>query len=305
MKHVFGPVPSRRLGFSLGVDPLVPKTCTLDCVYCELGPTTNRTVCRGCFVPTATILDELAERLAENPTLDYVTVSGSGEPTLSSELGSLIEGIRRLTDTPVAVLTNGTLMTDPEVRAELGLADVVAPSLDAVSQEAFERVNRPEPSLDSGAIADAIATFAAGFGGSVWLETLFVKGMNDDSGEIQLLTESIKAIGPDRIHINTVLRPPAVSRAHPLTDERLREIAAELGPNAEVIASPSSVTQSVTSDDAAGVVTAMAARRPVTAIDVARAVGVSQAAAAKMLNELVDRGVLSVVRHGETLYYRT
>ena len=139
----------------------------------------------------------------------------------------------------------------------------------------------------------------------MWLETLFVKGMNDDSGEIQLLTESIKAIGPDRIHINTVLRPPAVSRAHPLTDERLREIAAELGPNAEVIASPSSVTQSVTSDDAAGVVTAMAARRPVTAIEVARAVGVSQAAAAKMLNELVDRGVLSVVRHGETLYYRT
>ncbi len=304
MKHVFGPVPSRRLGFSLGVDPLVPKTCTLDCVYCELGPTTDRTICRGCFVPTATILDELAERLAENPKLDFVTLSGSGEPTLSSELGSLIEGIRRLTDTPVAVLTNGTLMTDPEVRAELGLADVVAPSLDAVSQEAFERVNRPEPSLDSGAIADAIAAFAAGFGGSVWLETVFVEGMNDDSGEIQLLTESIKAIGPDRIHVNTVVRPPAVSRAHPLTDERLRDIAAKLGPNAAVIAPSSSVTQPVASDDAAGVVTTMAARRPVTAIDVARAVGVSQAAAAKMLNELVDRGVLSVVRHGETLYYR-
>jgi wyosine [tRNA(Phe)-imidazoG37] synthetase (radical SAM superfamily) len=304
VKHVFGPVPSRRLGFSLGVDPLVPKTCSLDCVYCELGPTTDRTVSRCPYADMDEVLDELRDRLAERPKLDFVTVSGSGEPTLSSDLGTLIEGIRAMTDTPVAVLTNGTLMTDPEVSEALLMADVVAPSLDAVSREVFERVNRPHPSLDPEAIAEAIAAFSAAFKGGVWLETVFVEGMNDDSGEIALLTERAATINPERMHINTVVRPPAVSGARPVGRPRLQEIAAMFGPRAEVIASPSSETQSARDGDEVGVVVEMAARRPVTAGDVAKVVGISQAAAAKLLVRLEERGVLSVVRHGENLYYR-
>jgi len=304
LRHVFGPVPSRRLGFSLGVDPVVPKTCTLDCVYCELGPTTNRTVSRRPYVAVAGILDELRARLAEHPDLDFVTLSGSGEPTLNSDLGALIDGIKAMTDKPVAVLTNGTLLTDPDVRAALARADVVAPSLDAVSREAFERVNRPDESLDPEAIAEGLVTFAREFQGEVWLEVMVVEGLNDDSAEIERIAGIIEAIKPERIHVNTVVRPPASPRARAVPHDRLLEIARRFGPNAEVIAAPTVSAQSAPPPDVEGVVVAMAERRPITALDVARSAGVSQAAAAKMLDRLVDIGVLSVVRHGETLYYR-
>ncbi len=304
LKHVFGPVPSRRLGFSLGVDPVVPKTCTLDCIYCELGPTTNRTVERKPYVPVDGILEELEARLAENPELDFVTLSGSGEPTLNSDIGRLIDGIKAMTDVPVAVLTNGTLLTNPDVRDALARADVVAPSIDAVSKGAFEKVNRPHESLDPAAIADAIVAFAREYRGKIWLEVLFVEGLNDDSGEIERIAGIIDAIKPDKVHVNTVVRPPAEQHARPLSLERLQEIAERFGPNAVVIASATGSSQPEAEGDASDVIIAMAARRPVTAIDVARSAGMSQAAAAKLLNALVERGVLAVVRHGETLYYK-
>lgn len=303
MKHVFGPVPSRRLGFSLGVDPVVPKTCTLDCVYCELGPTTECTVERKAYVPVDGILEELAARLAEGPDLDFITLSGSGEPTLNSDIGRLIDGIKAITDKPVAVLTNGTLLTDPGVREALARADVVAPSIDAVSQEVFERVNRPHPSLSAAAIVDGLKTFARDYRGRIWLEVVFVEGLNDDSGEVERIAGIIDAIEPDKVHVNTVVRPPAVSSARPLSHERLSEIAARLGPRADVIARPTGPSQSSVAADVAEVVASMAERRPVTVIDVARTAGLSAAAAAKLLNQLVDDGVLSVVRHGETVYY--
>ena len=286
------------------MDPVVPKTCTLDCVYCELGPTTSRTVERKPYVPVDGILEELGARLAENPDLDFITLSGSGEPTLNSDLGRLIDGIKDMTDVPVAVLTNGTLLSDPEVRAALARADVVAPSIDAVSRDAFERVNRPHESLDPGVIADALVTFAREYRGKIWLEVVFVDGLNDDSGEVERIAGIIDAVKPDKVHVNTVVRPPAAPHARALARERLEEIAERFGPAAEVIASPTGPSQSGEVSNASGVVVAMAARRPVTAIDVARATGTSQAAAAKMLNQLVEKGVLSVVRHGERLYYR-
>jgi wyosine [tRNA(Phe)-imidazoG37] synthetase (radical SAM superfamily) len=304
LRHVFGPVPSRRLGFSLGVDPVVPKTCTLDCVYCELGPTTDLTVYRTCYVDIDAILDELKERLSEPLRLDYITISGSGEPTLSSGIGPLIDGIRALTDVPVAVLTNGSLFTDPEVRKALHAADVVAPSLDAVSPEAFRRVNRPHPSLNPSTIAEAMTEFAQGFPGEIWLETLLVAGMNDDPGEIALLRRAIDAIAPARLHVNTIVRPPSVAGACAITAQRLREIASDLGPTAEVIAAPGGPAQLTIEEGVAERIIAMAARRPITARDVARAIGTSHANAAKMLSELVEIGRLRLVPHGGTQYYR-
>ena len=286
------------------MDPVVPKTCTLDCVYCELGPTTDRTVSRRPYVPVDGILEELGARLAENPDLDFITLSGSGEPTLNSDIGRLIDGIKEMTDVPVAVLTNGTLLTDPEVRAELANADVVAPSVDGVSRAAFERVNRPHESLDPAVIADALVAFAREFRGKIWLEVVFVEGLNDDSGEVDRIAGIIDDVKPDKVHVNTVVRPPAAPHARALTQERLEEIAERFGPTAEVIAGPAGPSQSAVAGDASGVVVAMVARRPVTAIDVARATGMSVAAAAEMLNQLVENGVLSVVRHGESLYYR-
>jgi wyosine [tRNA(Phe)-imidazoG37] synthetase (radical SAM superfamily) len=304
LAHVFGPVPSRRLGFSLGVDPVVPKTCTMDCVYCELGPTTYRTVCRAPYVDVDDVLLELSERLSESRRIDFVTLSGSGEPTLNVDLDRLVAGIRRLTDLPVAVLTNGSLMTDPAVCATLAGVEVVAPSLDAVSQSVFETVNRPDPTLDVAEIAAAIAAFAQRFKGRLWLETLLVAGLNDDPVEIQALRETIEKISPDRVHVNTVVRPPADPDVKPVDPARLREIARRLGPRAEVIAGATERVQMMIDRGTEELIVAMAARRPVTVLDIARAIGTSQADAAKLVSALSEKQVLELVRHDGKLYYR-
>jgi wyosine [tRNA(Phe)-imidazoG37] synthetase (radical SAM superfamily) len=276
----------------------------MDCVYCELGPTTERTVCRAPYVDVDEILSELAEKLDERPRIDFVTVSGSGEPTLNSDLDRLIAGIRRVTELPVAVLTNGSLMTDSAVCAALARADVVAPSLDAVTQTAFEAVNRPDPSLDVAEIAAAIATFRTRFGGKLWLEALFVAGLNDDSGELAVLAEAIARIEPDRVHVNTIVRPPTDPNVKPVTRLRLEEVARVLGRRAEVIAGATERVQMMIDRGSEELVVAMAARRPVTVTDIARAVGTSQANAAKLVSALTEKRVLKLVRHGGKLYYR-
>jgi wyosine [tRNA(Phe)-imidazoG37] synthetase (radical SAM superfamily) len=305
LKHVFGPVPSRRLGFSLGVDPVVPKTCTMDCVYCELGRTTHKTVCRSRYVDPGEIMRELDQRLAEGLSLDHVTFSGSGEPTLSRDLEELVEYALGATSTPVAVLTNGSLIGDPAVRRALARASVVVPSLDAVSKEAFERVNRPHASLDPVEIVRNLAVFSAGFKGRLWLETLIVKDMNDDPAEIALISEAIQRIQPDRVQLGTIVRPPADVGATPVSRKRLLEIASTLGPRAEVIAPPSGPSQTAARTPVVERIVDMASRRPVTALDVARVVGTSQADAAKLLDSLAEERLLELVRLGETLYYRT
>jgi len=303
MRYVFGPVPSRRLGLSLGVDLLVPKTCTMDCIYCECGPTTDCRAERGSFVDPNEVLRELETVLEKGPRLDFVTISGSGEPTLSSDLGTVIDGIRRLTDARIAVLTNAGLVTDPAVRAELARADVIVPSLDAVSPEVFQRVNRPHASLDPSTIVDGLVALRDEFSGEIWLETVIVAGVNDSDEEIARIADAVARIRPDRVQVNTVVRPPAYAGTEAVTSERLAEIATALGPTAEVIASPSGGAQRRI-DDASKLVREMAARRPVTVQDVAEAVGMSLAESAKLLGAMTDAGVIEVVRHGEMLYHR-
>lgn len=302
MKHVFGPVPSRRLGYSLGLDAIPAKVCTMDCVYCELGPTTDRTVCRKEWVDVDAILSDLEERLAEGVRVDTVTLSGSGEPTLNSRLGELIAGARRLSDRPVAVLTNASLMPDEPVRRALMTADIVAPSLDAVTPELFERINRPHPSLDVGGIERAIREFTRDFQGRVLLEIVFVRGLNDTPDEVERLRRAVEDIQPDVVHVNTVVRPPAVEGITGLSAAELRAIARSLGPRAEVIAGAALAAQAG-SEGAEAALIDMASRRPVTLEDVSSALGMSRAEAAKFLASMVDRGLLELVRHDQKQYY--
>jgi wyosine [tRNA(Phe)-imidazoG37] synthetase (radical SAM superfamily) len=276
----------------------------MDCVYCECGPTTDLTVARSCPVDPDAALRELAGVLAQGPRVDHVTLSGSGEPTLNARVDDFIRGIRALTSAPVAVLTNGSLMTDPAVTAALDHADVVLPSLDAVSPEAFRAVNRPHASLDPSAIARAIAEFSRSARPRVWLECVFVSGLNDGDCEVGLLAQAVADIAPERVHVNTVVRPPAAPDAAPLTADELAAVAARLGPRAEVIATPSRPRQRHTSDDAASVVIAMAARRPITVEDVASALGVTRERAEETVAELTRGNLLTLVQHGGKLYHK-
>jgi len=232
---IFGPVSSRRFGRSLGVDVIPRKLCTLDCVYCEVGRTDQRGSARKEYVATDRILGELREALPLYPDLNCVTYSGSGEPTLHARLGELIRSTVSLTTHPVVVLTNGTLLWREDVRQDLLAADVVCPSLNAVSEDIFRRINRPHPRLSAALVLGGLIEFRKVFRGQYDLEILFVHGLNDSEEEIGLLREACERIRPDRIHLNTVVRPPAEHWAKPVSYERLEEIRSFLGPAAEVL----------------------------------------------------------------------
>lgn len=234
-KYTFGPVPSRRLGLSLGVDVIPRKLCSLDCVYCEVGVTDKRGLARKEYFPAHEILAEVQEVIKEYPNLDHITISGSGEPTLNSKIGDIIRGIKAITKTPVAVLTNGTLLDNPEVRKELMDADIVSPSLDAVTAKVFEEVDRPNPKLKIDSIVEGIKAFRKEYRGKMWIEILFVQGINDHDDEVYKMRQVLDEIQPERIHLNTVVRPPAYSFAKPTSEMRMKEIQKILGDRSEII----------------------------------------------------------------------
>jgi wyosine [tRNA(Phe)-imidazoG37] synthetase (radical SAM superfamily) len=229
MGYLFGPVLSRRLGLSMGVDLLKYKTCNLDCVYCELGRTACKTSCRDRFVPRQKVLKEIKLRRGE--PFDHLTFAGSGEPTLSLDLGEIVSQAREIVDSPVAVITNSTLLSSPAVRKEVAAADVVLPSLDAVTQSTFQAINRPAPDLLASELIQGLKDFRKEFSGEIWLEVMLVRGMNDqEAEEIARAAESTK---PDRIQLNTVVRTPA-EPVEALSEEEMQRML-EIFPGAELI----------------------------------------------------------------------
>ncbi len=235
IRNVFGPVPSRRLGRSLGVDLVPNKTCSYDCVYCQLGRTTDRTVERRSFVPMNDILMEVEERLASGARADYVTLSGSGEPTLHSDCGDIIRTLKTITDTPIAVLTNGSLLWEPGVREELAAADLVIPSLDAGDPETFKRVNRPHPSLNFETMVEGLVTFSREYTGEIWLEVFLLAHINDSEQQIRRMAEIAGRIRTDRIQINSVSRPPAEEQVQAPAYEVMEELATLFDGSAEIV----------------------------------------------------------------------
>jgi len=302
-RSVYGPVASRRLGFSLGVDIIPFKTCTLDCVYCQLGSTGRTTVRRGRWFPPKEILAQVREALGSGQRIDAVTFSGSGEPTLCRDLGLLIRSIKKMTKVPVVVLTNGTLLTRPDVRRELAAADVVVPSLDAVSAPLFRRVNRPHRSLDNRRIIDGLARFREEFAGEIRLEVMLVKGLNDTPAALRALEAAVARIRPDRIELNTVVRPPADLGAAPLSAAALARIRTRLGPRAEVVASFAGKRQAPASGGLEKAILATVRRRPQTAADIASALGRHHDEVLKALTALLGRGRITKRVHGGRTYY--
>jgi len=301
--YIFGPVPSRRLGLSLGVDLVPRKLCTLDCVYCQVGRTTDKRTERADFVPVADVLAELAETLPRVPRPDYITLSGSGEPTLNARLGEVIDGVRRLTDVPVAILTNGTLLGDPAVRRECAKADLVVPSLDAGDEETFQRVNRPAAGLTLEGLVEGLAALRREFAGQMWLEVFFVAGVNDGDEQVAKIARLIDRIGPDRVQLNTATRPTAEAGVGAVSPERLAEIARQLGPRAEVVAGFAAQRTTRESEIREDQVLAMIRRRPVTADDIAAGLGAHPNEVAKAVGHLLESGAVVRTERGRQTYF--
>lgn len=227
--YIFGPIPSRRLGRSLGISPLPKKTCNYSCIYCQLGRTNHMTNQRQEFYKTEDILKEFREYLKDSDKFDIVTVVGEGEPTLCSNLGELICGLKEMTEKPVAVITNGALLSDPQVREELCHADMVLPSLDAYDQETAKRIDRPYGTIRFEEEFQGLKEFCEMYQGELWLEIMLVDGINDDENSIEKFKELLKELRYDRLYLNTPVRPPAEEGVNVVTPERMQFAVEELG----------------------------------------------------------------------------
>jgi len=303
MAHLFGPVPSRRLGRSLGVDLIPPKTCPYDCIYCEVGPTTRQTRRRFAY-RTDAIIGELTECLRDPaPAPDVITLAGSGEPTLNLGLGRIIEAIKAMSQIPVAVLTNGALLYLPQVRRELAAADLVLPSLDAAREETYLAINRPLPELTLDRLIDGLTAFRREYRGQIWLEVMLIKGINDTEAELVLLRQALGKIAPDKVQLNTVVRPGVEESARPLDTGAMAAAAAFLGGPVEVIAAfdREDMVGSPREDED---LVEMLSRRPMTAPDLAQALGLPLVQVVARLKRLQDSGRISHNRHHDQEFYR-
>lgn len=299
---IFGPVPSRRLGRSLGVDLVPLKTCTYDCIYCQLGRTTNKTAERKEWVCLKGVIAELKKKLDTRP--DYITLSGSGEPTLFSRTDELIRRIKDITDIPVAVLTNGSLLWLPEVRSSIMKADVVIPSLDAGDNQLFQYVNRPHSDITFSKMLEGLVKFRDEYTGKYWLEVFILDGVNTAEAQIKKLADCIKRIGPDRVQVNTVTRPPTEDFAVAVPPERLKVVACKLYKNAEVIADYHGVHKqqdfSVRCED----VLILLKRRPCSVGDIAAGLSLHRNEVLKYIEELSRQGKIDAEMQGGRLYYK-
>ena len=306
-KHLFGPVPSRRLGMSLGVDLIPHKICSLNCVYCECGASSTLTSERKEYVPAEEVYDELTHFFENNPDPDYITFSGAGEPTLHSKLGEVISFLKSLRPKiPVAVLTNGTLLIDPRVRQELMQANLVLPSLDAATKEALRRINRPHLSLQPEAYIGGLVDFCLEFKGEVWLEILILPGYNDNQENLAALRDAIQTIKPERIQLNTLDRPGTVEGLWPATHAHLKEIADYFGmEQVEIIAPPEDRNKvKHYRTDMEAVILETLSRRPCTLEDLEKILGLHIKEINKYLGALEVDGKIETSHQERGVFYQ-
>jgi wyosine [tRNA(Phe)-imidazoG37] synthetase (radical SAM superfamily) len=288
-KHLFGPVPSRRLGRSLGVDLTPFKTCTLDCIFCQLGRTTHQTLDRQEYVSVAGVTKELQEWIEAGGKADFVTLAGSGEPTLNTGFGEVLQFVRERTAIPTALLSNGTLFWQPAVREAAKRADVVKVSLSAWDQFSFEHVNRPHPDLSLRTIMDGFRVFRDGFQGKLWIEVFLLSGLNSTRHDVEKIAELVNAVGPDEIHLNTAVRPHAEDFALPMPRNKMEELTGLFRPAAKVIAEFAS-DQSVDVAANEKTILAMLKRRPCTAAQMADVFRMHPNEVSKYLGKLLRTG---------------
>jgi len=317
-KYLYGPVPSRRLGRSYGVDIVPLKDCTLDCVYCQLGRSLKKTVERKDYGPIKPILAELKEALARGTQADFITLAGSGEPTLNLRLGELIDGIRKITSIRIAILTNGTLLDRPDVRADCAKADVVMPSLDAGDEETFRKINRPHPDISIENVICGLSRFRKEFAGQIWLEVFFAGAINTGPEHIAAIKDAIERIGPDKIQLNTAVRPTAEANVVRLDAAKLQEIARQLGPAAEVVAdfpqAHTAAPEQNTSKQQADlhsqadrqkqILLSMLKRRPCSLDDISAGLGIGAGEVSKYVTDLQAEGFIAPEERDGRVFFK-
>lgn len=307
-RYIFGPVPSRRLGISLGVDLIPPKTCSYNCIYCESGKTTNLTVERREYVPLNNVLKELDGVLKTHPRLDFVTYSGSGEPTLYSRISEVTRFVKEnYPEYKTALLTNGSLFHDEKVRRDCLDIDVVIPSLDCAGETEFKKVDRPHHSLSAAVVNEGIAKFRTEYTGQIWLEIFIVPGINDTDEEIGRINDWIAKIRPDKIQLNTLDRPGAVDWIRPADDIRMQEIAGKLRhDNIEIAGKPATRSSNKAySGDISDVILRTVRRRPCTLDDIVKITGLHMNEVNKYLGVLVAEGKITEARGERGVFYRS
>lgn len=305
-KHLFGPVPSRRLGMSLGIDLIPKKVCSLNCVYCEVGRTTNLTTDRLEYVKYDSVIAELEKFMSNNPKIDYFTFSGSGEPTLNSRIGDVLTFIKeKYPKIKTAILTNGTLLSDKNLREELLEADVILPSLDAASRDVFRKINRPSKKLNIETYIQGLVDLRKEYKGEILLEIFLLKGYNDTKEELKLLKEAILKIKPDTVQLNTLDRPGTKHDLIPLTKMEMQAIVDfwEM-PNIEIIASPDkrSSIESYRGDIETAIIETIA-RRPCTLDDLHNFLGIHINEINKYLGNLETGGKIKTINLERGLFY--
>ncbi len=302
MSYIFGPVPSRRLGRSLGVDIVPFKTCSYDCIYCQLGRTTCKTIEQKEWVLLDEVLRELQARLSSRP--EYITLSGSGEPTLFSRMGELITRIKALTDIPVAVLTNGSLLWREEVRRQLLNADLVIPSLDAGDEAMFQAVNRPHRDITFNKMVNGLIDFRCEYQKAYWLEVFIMKGYTATESEVTKLAKWARLIKPDRIQLNTVTRPATDKTAVGVSREALRSFADFFSPSAEVIADFGSIHKQAEFIGNRDEILNMLRRRPCSIGDIADGLKLHPNEVVKYIEELSVRNLVNRSLVENKVFYR-
>jgi wyosine [tRNA(Phe)-imidazoG37] synthetase (radical SAM superfamily) len=300
---VFGPVPSRRLGFSLGVDIIPRKYCNFDCIYCQIGRTTNRNVSRKKIFEIEDVVKEIVTTIHNAEKVDFVTFSGSGEPTLNQNLGTIIKEVKRCVNIPVAVITNSSLLYLEEVRNDLIDVDVVLPSLDAASEKMFKRINRPQANLKLTSIVEGIRSFRKYYNGLIWLEIMLIKGINDTREELQNLSAIANDLNVDRIHLNTVTRPPSEKNAGSLGREELESIREFFGFKCEIISSFEKDGIHKEQEGWAGMLVFTLKRRSLTMEDIIKITGASFFQVEQELLTMEKKGVITTYRLGNDIYY--
>lgn len=300
---VFGPVPSRRLGRSLGIDLVPFKTCTYNCIYCQLGPTTNLTLRRTEWVPYDKVLEEARAKIPSTSGIDYITFSGSGEPTLHSRIGDLIRECKRLSSVPVAVLTNGSLLWQEEVQEDLLEADLVIPSLDAPDSGLFRHVNRPHPDLAFDRVLEGLVRFRKRYSGKMWLEIFLLSGITGMASEVRRLAVLARSVRPDLVQLMTATRPAPPDFVHAVAFEDMERFARLFDVPAVAVPALSPVVRDVLCEADREEVLGLLERRPCTIEDIALGLGIPAAEAEKVVADLDAHGRITSRRCKGAIYF--